>query len=210
MNHYEQTLQQAFQEIGLPIKADVVDQLLAFITFLKKWNKAFNLTAIQDDEKMITHHLLDSLVIAPYLKNANQVLDVGSGAGFPGIPLAMLYPDKKFTLLDSNGKKTRFLSQVKAEFHLSHLTVIQSRVESYDNPGAFDTIICRAVGTIDEIWSKAKHLLSPGGQMLLMKGIYPEAVLTNFQTPYRVYPLQVPGLDAKRHLVMVGEEMSVD
>ena len=195
-------LQSGIRDLKLSIPQETQNQLIEFLYFLKKWNRSFNLTAITALEKMLTHHLLDSLSIAPYLKG-KRILDVGTGAGFPGVPLAMLYPHKHFALLDSSGKKTRFLIQAKASFNLNNVEVIQSRVENFRTEECFDAIIYRAVGKIDELMPKSEHVLCPEGQFLFMKGIYPRTEINNIEQPFTVYDLQVPGLKAQRHLVVI-------
>ena len=149
------------QKLNLNLPPAQQQKLLDFLEFLKKWSGHYNLTAITDTQKMITRHLLDSLSIAPYI-TGNNILDAGSGAGFPGIPLAVYFPQKQFTLLDGNGKKTRFLIQAKAEFQLSNITVINARMETWQSPRPFDTIVVRAVGSIPDVMAESRHLLQPG------------------------------------------------
>ncbi len=181
----------------------VREQLIEFLYFLQKWNKAYNLTAITDPDKMLTHHLLDSLAIAPHL-TGDRVLDVGTGAGFPGIPLAFTHPDKHFTLLDSNGKKTRFLVQAVTEFGLKNVEVVQSRVEDFTTEACFDAITTRAVGSVADIISNSQHLLCPDGHWFFMKGLLPEQELERVKQPFEIIPLQISGLDEERHLVIVS------
>jgi len=189
-------------ELGLSIPQPVQDTMLSFLTFLQKWNKAYNLTAIDDPTTMICAHLLDSLSIAPYL-NGEHVLDIGSGAGFPGIPLALTYPDKKFALLDSVGKKTRFLLQAAATFKISNIEVIQTRMEKFNSKRCFDAIICRAVGEMGDIVAKTKQLICPKGQWLMMKGEYPHKEMQALTNTATAIALKVPGLKAQRHVVVI-------
>lgn len=200
-------LSKGINELNLTLSKVNQTKLIDFLYFLEKWNRAYNLTAITNLEKMVTYHLLDSLAIAPYIKIKSKILDVGSGAGFPGIPLAVYYPDKRFTLLDSNGKKVRFLNQAKAEFHLENVEVVQSRVENYHTQGCFDAIIFRAVGNMAAMWSKTEHLCCDNGSLMFMKGIYPQQELSQLNQPHKVYPINVPGLDAKRHLVIMEKTL---
>ena len=194
--------------LPLELDANVQSQLIDFIHLLVKWNRAYNLTAVRQPEQMVTRHLLDSLVIGPYLQGPS-ILDVGTGAGLPGIPLALAYPDHHFTLLDSNGKKIRFVTQAVAELGLANVDVIQSRVEAFQPAGRFDTITARAYASIEELVSQTKHLLADGGQYLIMKGVYPVAEVEAMPTGYRIeasHQLNVPKLDAERHLLIVRLE----
>jgi len=200
-------LNSGINELNLIVSKENQAKLINFLYFLEKWNRVYNLTAITDLEKMVTHHLLDSLAIASYIKDKSKILDVGSGAGFPGIPLAIYYPDKHFTLLDSNGKKTRFLNQAKAEFHLENVEVVQSRMENYHTQGCFDAIIFRAVGNMAEMWPKTEHLCCENGSLMFMKGIYPQQELSQLNQAYKAYPVDVPGLEAKRHLVIMEKTL---
>lgn len=195
---------------ALPLELNAADQnrLIDFIHLLVKWNRAYNLTAVRQPEQMVVRHLLDSLVIGPYLQG-NRVLDVGTGAGLPGIPLALAYPDHHFTLLDSNGKKIRFVTQAVAELGLANVDVIQSRVEAFQPGSRFDTITARAYASIEELVSQTTHLLADGGQYLVMKGVYPVAEVEAMPTGYRIeatHQLNVPKLDAERHLLIVRLE----
>jgi len=188
--------------MGLTMPAAQQQKALAFLHFLEKWNNAYNLTAIRDFDGMMTHHLLDSLSIAPYI-HGQRIIDVGSGAGFPGIPLALYYPQRHFVLLDSNGKKTRFLLQAKSEFDIANIDVVQMRVENYQTVSCFDAIIFRAVKSIPEMISKTQQLCCKNGQFLAMKAVYPAEELQNLSNPFTVQALSVPGLDAKRHLIII-------
>ncbi len=211
MNQAEKnTLESGAQNLGLTLNSRCEQNLIDFLYFLQKWNKAYNLTAITSIEKMLTHHVLDSLAIAPYL-NGSRILDVGSGAGFPGIPLAFYYPDKEFVLLDSVGKKVRFMLQAKIEFQIQNIEPIQCRMEKFNAKHCFDVIICRAVGSMNEIIQASKHLLSQNGQWFFMKGIYPQQELDQLQSKggeYKtdVQEINVPGVDALRHLVIVADK----
>ena len=194
--------------LPLELDANVQSRLIDFIHLLVKWNRAYNLTAVRQPEQMVPRHLLDSLVIGPYLQGPS-ILDVGTGAGLPGIPLALAYPDHHFTLLDSNGKKIRFVTQAVAELGLANVDVIQSRVEAFQPAGRFDTITARAYASIEELVSQTKHLLADGGQYLIMKGVYPVAEVEAMPTGYRIeatHQLNVPKLDAERHLLIVRAE----
>jgi 16S rRNA (guanine527-N7)-methyltransferase len=177
-----------------------------YLDLLEKWNRVYNLTAIRDRERMVTHHLLDSLAILPYVKGP-RVLDVGSGAGLPGILLAIADRALQVTLLDSNQKKTAFLRQAVAELGLKNVAVETARVESWPTSARFATIVSRAFADLGEFVAAAAHLLAPGGILAAMKGADPreeiEAMRKGFQV-VKVVKLAVPGLDAERHLVIVA------
>ncbi|WP_238946757.1 16S rRNA (guanine(527)-N(7))-methyltransferase RsmG [Seongchinamella unica] len=177
-------------------------QLLAYLALMIKWNRAYNLTAVRDPQQMVTRHLLDSLSIAPYV-SGQRLIDVGTGGGLPGVPLSILFPDREFHLLDSNGKKTRFLFQVKTALGLDNMTVHQARVESFDQ-GPFDAVLSRAFASLEDMVTGCQHLLAPGGHFFAMKGAYPEAEIAAVADRCQlqaVHPLEVPGLGEQRHLV---------
>lgn len=179
-----------------------------FLNLLIKWNQIYNLTAVRDPKQMVTHHLLDSLVILPYL-NGKRLLDVGCGAGIPGIPLAIFSPERQFTLLDSNRKKTRFVAQAAIELGLKNVEVISSRVEAYQPADAFDTVVTRAFASVDKILALTARLCTVKGKFLLMKGIVPERELEALPSDYKieqVIKLDVPGLLAERHLVVLSHQ----
>jgi 16S rRNA (guanine527-N7)-methyltransferase len=198
-------LAEGLAALSLNLNDHVQHQLIDFLHLLVKWNRAYNLTAVRQPEQMVTRHLLDSLVIGPYLQGP-RILDVGTGAGLPGIPLALAYPDYQFTLLDSNGKKIRFVTQVVAELGLVNVDVVQSRVEAYQPASRFDTVTARAYSSIEELVKQTAHLLADGGQYLIMKGAYPVAEVEAMPAGYHleaIHQLQVPRLDAQRHLLVV-------
>ena len=178
------------------------EQLLAYLELMIKWNRAYNLTAVRDPQNMVTRHLLDSLSIAPYV-TGQRLIDVGTGGGLPGVPLSILFPEREFHLLDSNGKKTRFLFQVKTALRLDNMTVHQARVESF-NEGPFDAVLSRAFASLADMVNGCRHLLAPGGHFIAMKGAYPETELAAVADRCQlqaVHPLEVPGLGEERHLV---------
>jgi 16S rRNA (guanine527-N7)-methyltransferase len=178
------------------------NRLLAFLHLLRKWNRVYNLTSITDLSDMVPLHLLDSLAVLPYL-HGGRVLDVGTGAGLPGIPLAVMAPEKAFTLLDSNAKKTRFVQQAAIELGLSNVRVEQARIEHYRPEDGFDTVLARAFASLPAIVAETSRLLHPGGLILAQKGKWPADELDALATQARVIPLAVPGVDAARHLIAI-------
>ena len=189
-----------------PLDDKQQSRLIQYVELLDRWNKTYNLTAVRKPEQMVTRHLLDSLAICPYLRG-KRILDVGTGAGLPGIPLAVAFPERQFTLLDSNSKKTRFVTQAVSELELSNVDVVQSRVENFQSSELFDTIISRAYSTIGDMVKQTSHLLAADGVFLAMKGLKPLAEIDELPTNYIVkesYEIKVSGLDAKRHLLEIG------
>lgn len=201
-------LAQGIAALKLPFTPTQCASLLAYLQLLSKWNQVYNLTAIRDPREMITRHLLDSLVVMPYIKGP-RVLDVGTGAGLPGIPLAIALPELHFVLLDSVAKKTRFVVQAVNELGLKNVTVKTQRVENYLPAELFDTAISRAFSSIAEFISSAGALCRPGSVLLAMKGRYPEDELTGLPTGFllrEVARLAVPGLDEERHVVCFNRD----
>ena len=197
--------------LGLELSAQAIAKLVTFIEQLTRWNRVYNLTAVRQPEAMVTHHILDSLTILPWLRGA-RVLDVGSGAGLPGIPLAIANPALQFILLDSNAKRCRFMMQMIAELQLTNVEVVRSRVEDYRPQILFDSIISRAFASLVDWLRVCQHLCAPGGRFLAMKGSYPEAELESLAEEFRllsVESLRVPGLDAKRHVLLLEPVLRV-
>ena len=180
--------------------------LLDYLALLLRWNRTYNLTAIRDPDAMVTRHLLDSLAMHPYVQ-PGALADLGTGPGLPGIPLAIAKPELQVTLVESNGKKARFLRQAVRQLGLDNAKVAESRAEALDQPGAYDHLTARALDTLAGIVAVGGHLLRPGGTLLAMKGVIPHeeiAALPPGWTALAVHALAVPGLDAERHLVEVG------
>lgn len=199
----QEKLAQGLREIGLDLPLAVQQKLMDYLNLLVKWNKVHNLTAVRDIDDMVTLHLLDSLVVLPHIQ-AGDLLDVGSGAGLPGIPLALVRPDLKITLLDSNHKKSTFQRQAKAELGLDNLQVVCSRVEAFKPEQKFGQIISRAFSDLAEFVRLTSHLLADQGRWLAMKGVYPYDEIAQLQKiAVDVVPLTVPGLEAQRHLVFM-------
>ncbi|WP_299573408.1 16S rRNA (guanine(527)-N(7))-methyltransferase RsmG [uncultured Shewanella sp.] len=178
-------------------------QLVGFVTMLNKWNKAYNLTSVRDPEQMLIRHVMDSLVVSPYLKG-QRFIDVGTGPGLPGIPLAILNPDKEFVLLDSLGKRIRFQKQVQFELKINNITSVESRVEAYEPEQKFDGVISRAFASIEDMLTWCHHLPADNGQFYALKGLLSETELTSIPTEFDVVEtitLTVPKLDEQRHLL---------
>ena len=198
-------LEQGLAELDLSLSREARTKLLEYLALLEKWNQVYNLTAIRDAEKMVSGHLLDCLAVVPYVSGAH-VLDAGSGAGFPGIPLAVARPGIEVALLDSNHKKAAFLRQAVAELQLKNARVVCERVESWRPAEKFDCIISRAFSEIAEFVILTKHLLAPGGVLAAMKGVHPFEEIERLPRDFRVmhvHRLAVPGLGAERHLVLI-------
>jgi 16S rRNA (guanine527-N7)-methyltransferase len=191
-------------QLGLELDENQQQQLLAYLALLHKWNQAYNLTAIRKPADMVRRHLLDSLSIHAYIKGP-RIIDVGSGAGLPGIPLAMALPQLEFVLLDSNGKKTRFLQQVINELGLLNVSVVCQRAEQYQPEQLFQTVTCRAFSDLATIWRSTRHLLSPTGMILAMKGQVTNEELSDLPQGIKVsvIPLLAPCLGASRQLVEI-------
>ena len=202
-----QSLHLGLQQIeGLDLDAGQEEALLSYLDLLRRWNKAYNLTAVRDPGQMITRHLLDSLAIYPWV-GKGRLLDAGTGAGLPGVPLAIADPQLKVTLLDSAGKKVRFLSHVRRELGLPNISPVQDRLESYEPAEAFDSLVSRAFADLVSFVDAARHLAGPATRLLAMKGRYPEAELGDLPDDVRVVSaenVRVPGLQEERHLVIMS------
>lgn len=198
-------LRRGIADLGLPLPLSADERLLDYLRLLAKWNRVYNLTAIREETKWVSHHLLDSLAVVPHLP-PGRIVDVGSGAGLPGIPIAFACPDRQVTLLDSNQKKGAFLTQASTELALTNVDVLIGRAESYRPAIAYDVVISRAFSSMGDFIKLAGHLLKPGGVLAAMKGARPDAEiaqLTGSWTAETIVPLQVPYLEAKRHLVLL-------
>jgi 16S rRNA (guanine527-N7)-methyltransferase len=201
---HEQRLHQGLTAMGIDLPPGAEARLLEYLQLLEKWNRAYNLTAVRDPDQMIGRHLLDSLAVLPCLHGV-RVLDVGTGAGLPGIPLALARPTLRFTLLDSNAKKTRFVTQAVHALGLGGVAVVHARAETFQPPERFDTVIARAFASIPDMLAATRHLCAPGGRWLAMKGVFPQEELAGIPAGVHaaVKPLRVPGLEAARHVVII-------
>ncbi|AOZ50646.1 MULTISPECIES: 16S rRNA (guanine(527)-N(7))-methyltransferase RsmG [Chromobacterium] len=197
-------LKQGLAQLALDLTEPQLELLERYLALLVKWNQTYNLTAIRQEERMVSYHLLDSLSLVPHLAGGTRMLDVGSGGGMPGIPTAIARPDLQVALLDSNHKKTTFLRQVVLELGLPNVQVVTDRVEAYQPEQKFDRITSRAFSELSEFVKLTRHLLADDGQYVAMKGVYPYeeiALLPQGVAVSEVLPVTVPGLDAERHLV---------
>ena len=202
-----QQLEFGLKQMGLHYPVEMQQKLVHYIQLIARWNKAFNLTAIRDVEEMVSKHLLDSLVVQPYIEGS-LIVDVGSGAGLPGIPFAITSPDKHFVLIDSNGKKTRFLMQAKIDLKLDNVEIIHQRVEDYQPVSDghriyFDVITARAYAATDDILNSTAHLQNEATRLLIMQGKLDEQISSDQYRLIESHALDVYGLDAERHLLEI-------
>lgn len=193
-------------QLDLTASQQQKEQWLEYLTLLQKWNRGINLVAENDVPKAVTRHLLDSLAIAPYILG-NRVIDVGTGAGFPGIPLSILYPEKQFFLLDSNQKKQIFVSYVAKALSLSHVQCLHTRVEAYQPTEKFSTILTRAFSPLAQLLPLTAHLLAPEGRLLAMLGKI-QVIDESFPAGYQIeqIPLHIPGEKGERHLAIISRQ----
>jgi 16S rRNA (guanine527-N7)-methyltransferase len=202
---WQRQLETGLADMDLSLSDSQQQQLLAFLALLNKWNKAYNLTAVRDERVMVSRQLLDSLSIMPWI-TTDHLLDVGAGGGLPGIPLAIVFPEKRFTLLDSNGKKTRFLNQCVLELGLDNVEVIHGRAEDCRPEQPFSQISSRAFTALENLVNWCGPLLAENGEFLAMKGQYPDDEVSALPTGWQVessQALTVPGADGERHLLVV-------
>lgn len=201
-----QTLDRLLAQTALSVSDQQKQQLLAFVGLLDKWNKAYNLTSVRDPQEMLIKHILDSIVVSPYLQG-ERFIDVGTGPGLPGIPLAIMNPDKSFTLLDSLGKRIRFIRQVQHELGLTNIIPVQSRVEEFQTELGFDGVLSRAFASLQDMVDWCHHLpAADQGLFYALKGVAPDTAsdpLPAWCQIQQIIPLQVPELDAERHLVLI-------
>lgn len=191
--------------LGVEVPAVAQRRMLDYLALVAKWNKTYNLTAVREPDRMLTHHLLDSLAVLPHLRGP-RILDVGTGPGLPGIPLALARPDWHFTLLDSNHKKTTFLRQAAIELKLDNVEVVCERVESWPVAQPFNTVVSRAFSELAEFVALAGRFCAKDGVVIAMKGVYPHDELAQLPQTFRlrdVVPLNVPGLGAERHAALL-------
>ncbi len=205
-NSLRSLLDHGLEQLCLTVEEQARNQLVDYLQLLSKWNRAYNLTAIRDPQDMVIKHLLDSLSILPWVRGPD-LLDVGTGAGIPGIPLAVCKPDIQWTLLDSNGKKTRFLIQTISDLGIENIKVVKSRIESYQQKAPHQ-IVCRAFSSIRDFYSNVHHLVADHTELLAMKGPNTESEIEDLAQVCeikQVIPLQVPLLDEERNLVILSK-----
>jgi 16S rRNA (guanine527-N7)-methyltransferase len=201
-------LEQGVRALQLDLQQQQLNRLMDYLALLAKWNSVYNLTAVRDPSLMVNQHLLDSLAVVPAFAQAREVLDVGAGGGLPGIVLAIARPDMKVSLIDTVHKKTAFLTQVKAELGLSNVNVYTARVEQLQVPHRFDVITSRAFAELADFVNWSGHLLAPGGRFIAMKGVMPQEEIARLPAGWVVSdirPLNVPGLNAERHLIFITQ-----
>jgi len=204
-------LESGLRELGLD--PAFAEPLLAYLALLARWNQTYNLTAVRDPHEMVGKHLLDSLAMHPFVDalaaRGGSLADLGTGPGLPGIPLAIVKPGLKVTLVESNGKKARFLREAVRQLGLKDVRVAEARIEAVAEPGAYDAITARALATLPLILELGGHLLKPDGVLLAMKGVYPAdeiAALPAGWTVTAAHPLRVPGVTGERHLIEVRRQ----
>lgn len=198
-------LSRLVNDAGITLLENQLQQLVDYVALLHKWNKAYNLTSVRSPEDMLVRHILDSIVVEPYLEG-NRFIDVGTGPGLPGIPLAIVRPDAHFTLLDSLGKRVRFLRQVKHELKLDNVTPVQSRVEAFPAEPPFDGVISRAFASLTDMVNWCQHLPGESGRFYALKGVHPDDEIATLPERFVVEDiirLQVNNLEGERHLVRI-------
>ena len=201
-------LQKSVNQLDIKVSEPQQQKLIAFVLMMDKWNKAYNLTSVRNPKDMVLKHLVDSIVIAPHL-SGQVYIDVGTGPGLPGIPLAILHPELTFILLDSLGKRVRFMKQVAYELKIDNIQPVQSRVEDYQSSLVIDGVISRAFASLKDMLHWCQHLVDSSGLFLALKGQLPEEEISQLPAEYSVVDiikLQVPGLEGDRHLVKIQKK----
>jgi 16S rRNA (guanine527-N7)-methyltransferase len=206
----DEELTRGLAALALTLPKDAQAKLIAHVELVEKWNRVYNLTAVRERQQMLTHHVLDSVAVASHL-SGTTLLDVGSGAGFPGIALAIARPELTVTLLEASHKKSAFLKQAVIELGLENAQVVNERVEAWKPPMKYDIVVSRAFSELGEFVALAGHLCADNGVLAAMKGVYPFEELSQIRAPHKmtaVIPIAVPGLGAERHLVVIERQES--
>lgn len=201
-------LQKQVDEIELKVSAQKISQLVHFVSLMHKWNKTYNLTSVRDPQDMLIKHIMDSIVVAPYL-DQQQYIDVGTGPGLPGIPLAIMHPDKSFILLDSLGKRVRFMKQVAYELKLSNIQPVQSRVEDFHSPVPIDAVLSRAFASLKDMLHWCQHLVDSSGTFVALKGQLPQQEIDELPKGFKIsqiVQLKIPNLTGQRHLIKIVKQ----
>ncbi len=201
-----QELHLGIDALGLVLPEGAETKLLEYLALLSKWNRTYNLTAVHDEGEMVFHHLLDSLAVLPHLGDTETMADIGSGAGLPGLVLAIAKPDLKVTSVEANQKKAAFQQQAKIDFQLENVSIHCGRVELYRGYVPFSSVISRAFSSLTKFIHLAGEMVRPGGRLLAMKGQFPEEEIANLPVGWKVAEairLDVPGLFAERHLIVL-------
>ena len=201
----ETLLREGLPAVGVDAEPQLVGRCVRFLRLLEKWNRAYNLTAVRDPADMVPLHLLDSLSLRPFLRG-RRIADIGTGAGLPGLPLAMTEPERDFTLVDSGGKKVRFVRHAIGELELANASAVQARVPDWEPDELFDTVVCRAFSSLPEFVASCAGLLKPGGCLLAMKGRLPQTELAALPLGWRATrcePVDLAGMDVHRHVVVL-------
>ena len=208
VNARKTVLQAGLEALDIALPESATEKLLVYIELLVKWNKTYNLTAIRNGDEMVTQHLLDSLAILPHLSDAKSLADIGSGAGLPGIPLAIARADLAMTLIDSVQKKSAFQQQARIALGLGNVSIYSGRIEDFKRHGEFDAVTARAFSDLTTLVQGAAPLLKTGGRIYAMKGVLPQDEIAVLPKDWKVVAaprLRIPGLDAERHLLIVGK-----
>lgn len=203
---HDERLREGCERLGLALPSSGAARLLAYVDELVRWNEAYNLTAVRERGEMVVRHLLDSLAIMPFLP-AGALVDVGSGAGLPGVPLALADPAKSVTVLEANGKKAAFLRHIRRTLEIDNLTVVQARAERHEPADRFCGVLSRALAALPDMLAVSAHLAAPGGRWLAMKGRFPAPEIDALPIAYRLladHRLTVPFLSEERHLLVIG------
>lgn len=200
-------LESLIAQTNLTVTDEQKSQLVKLVALLDKWNKAYNLTSVRDPEEMLVKHIMDSIVVGPHLEG-ERFIDVGTGPGLPGLPLAIMHPEKEFVLLDSLGKRIRFITQAVHELKLNNVTPVQSRVEEYQPDDLFDGVLSRAFASLEDMLHWCQHLPKSTGHFYALKGLFPADEVKHLENEFKLqasHQLTVPELEGERHLVVMSK-----